>query len=445
MAKADADDQQLFLSTVPQNIVVPQLEPQAYFGILDVRPDTIKEPPRFTEPATLEAMSNLGILSYDLVPKDPADYEKNDISLQIQVQIELERRRLATFEKIITERQLILNRQMGNQKKPENEPARKKRRNNRKNIKNLAKTSESLTKTTKRPKAKSDLSFEPREKRQQKLPSLIRKKKINASAANAKDNDDNLMKLNTNRRVKTKSVIDLRMQRASITKKRNEEAKVNNALNALKKVEAVEQRKKEMRMKQQALIKEKAQIRMERLAKKEARAEANISKRKEVAKTEMMRQEQQYSKIREREMKKYEKEHQKRMQKVYGQRPNNNNNNAKSKSSLAELRKKLIASKLSFESNPPKQTAQSKPPSKISYAPNNPPKNNYYSKASSKSQSKNSNLNTQRKNISKNISRTQNLQVKPIEKATFSFESKSKSKPIVPAKGSHIPCFRPRK
>ena len=441
MEKADGDDQQLFLSTVPQNIVVPQLDSQSYFGILDVRPDTIKEPPRFTEPATLEAMSNLGILSYDLVPKDPADYEKDDISLQIQIQIELERRRLATFEKIITERQLILNKQIVKENKQDsnnNLSNRKKRRNNRRNIKNLAKTSESLTKTTKR---KNDISLEPKETKQKKLP-LIRKKKINVSDVNLKANDKNEMKLNTNRRMKTKSVVDIRMERASMTKKKNEEAKINNALMALKKVEAVEQRKKELRMKQQALIKEKAQLRLERLAKKEARAEESISKKKEVAKTEMMRQEQQYSKIREREMKKYEKEHQKRMQKVYGQKQNKE----KSKSSLAELRKKLVASKLSFAPNSPKQKSQSKPPSKLSYNQNSASINNSYYKYGSKSETnKNSNLNAKRKNISKNISQTQNLVPKPLEKNTYFYDSKSKSKPIVPAKGSHIPCLRPRK
>ena len=432
MATADENDQQLFLSTVPQNIVVPQLEPQGYFGILDVRPDKIKEPPRFTEPATLEAMTNLGILSTDLVPKDPAEYEPNNIPLQIQIQIELERKRLATFERIITERQLILNKQMGGQNKKEVGSSKHKRKRKGKSTKKSQATAPTKKQTTKRAKStRAEVNLDPKSgSKASKLPTLIRKKKRRSSIGSTGVNDQS--PLNTNRRIKRKSVIDLRMERALIAKRKNEEAKVNSALSALKKVEAVEQRQKEMRLKQQALIKEKAQLRLERLAKKEARTEANFTKRKEFAKNEMMRQEQQYNKIKERERKKYEKEYQKRMQKVYGQKPSK----AQSKSSLAELRKKMLASKLASGPQSPKPIAQTKPPSKLGSVKSN--KNNQM-RLPPKVPTKTSTLQVHRSNLSK--TKGLNYERKPSSLS----ETESKSKPIVPAKGSHIPCFRPRK
>ena len=405
------DPNQIFMSTVPCNIVIPEMDKPSYFGILDVRPDRIKEPPRFTEPATLEAMSNLGILSSELVPKDPTEYAEKDLSIQIQIQIELEKRRLATIERIITERQLILNKKFGTKSKSEEkekkeEEVEKKPKKTKKGKKGKKSKAAKTGKTSDAPETKpqkvSGVS---------KLPELKRKKKKKVDP----------LQLPTNRRVKKKSVIDMRMERASMAKAKNEEAKVEIALSALKKVEEVEKRQQELRMKQQQLIKEKAQKRLNRLAKKEALAEQNLNKRKEIAKNEMMRQEEQYNKIRERERKKYEKEYKKRMQKIYGGQKAQVNKK-ESKSSLAELRKKIIASKLSSVPPTPKQSsASAKIPKQDSM------KNELLSQKKKKS-TKNTPMHSPPTTIESII----NIPIKKVN-------------PIVPAKGSRIPFLKPKK
>ena len=142
-------------------------------------------------------------------------------------------------------------------------------------------------------------------------------------------------------------------------------------------------------------------------------AEEVLSKRKEVARTEMAKQEEKYNKLKERERKKYEKEYQKRMKKIYGQQMPKK----ESKSNLAELRKKIMASKLSSVPASPKPVSRSKPISKINTLISTVPQK-------------------------KNSFAPQNRSPTPIQNA---FPTVVKAKPIVPAKGSFIPCLRPKK
>ena len=96
----------------PEKVVTPNFSPQ-YYGILDFDPDTAKEAPRFTEPATLEAMVNLGIISSDLVPAKISDFEGQDPVVFNEIKEELEKRRLATIQKIIAERNAVIKRMHG--------------------------------------------------------------------------------------------------------------------------------------------------------------------------------------------------------------------------------------------------------------------------------------------------------------------------------------------
>jgi hypothetical protein len=74
------------------------------FGILDIVPKAIKNPPEFTEAATLQAMAKLDIQAIDLV----CATDIPDCGFRLDVAIELERRRIEAIQGIIQERSRIL-------------------------------------------------------------------------------------------------------------------------------------------------------------------------------------------------------------------------------------------------------------------------------------------------------------------------------------------------
>jgi len=77
----------------------------ASFGILDLDPEHVTEPPEFTEPDTITAMLNLDVVPDDLVPRT---IEMLDGALQAQIANELERTRIQTIANVIGERNRIL-------------------------------------------------------------------------------------------------------------------------------------------------------------------------------------------------------------------------------------------------------------------------------------------------------------------------------------------------
>jgi hypothetical protein len=79
-------------------------EEKPAFGILDLLPKDVRSPPEFTESATLAAMLQLGVEPLDLVcPEFRPGHDPDQF-----IAIELEKRRIETFQQIISERGRIL-------------------------------------------------------------------------------------------------------------------------------------------------------------------------------------------------------------------------------------------------------------------------------------------------------------------------------------------------
>lgn len=341
---ADVEDI-LFLNTIPKNIVIPASDDQKTFGILDVRPDKIQSPPKFTEQETLQAMDNLGIIPEDLVPRpENSDYCK-DQSLSIQIAIELERKRLATIERIITERMRIINR---SQSKTELNINTKipvpKKRGKKKGKKKIKKT--------------RSKTVEPCNNKKSKIPSLAPKKRKQSIPVRPS--------VRTPRRSKNANNDQflIRQHHALEFKKKREEQQMKQAMAALARVEEVERRQAEIRRQQQAIIKEKAALRMRRLQRVGAVAEEELHRRNKEARTELARQERAYNRIRDRERRKFEAEQRWRMEKIYKQAPPRphaqQQQQQHSLSRFAELRKRLLESKSALDT--PLNSAASQPP-----------------------------------------------------------------------------------
>jgi len=300
----------IFLNTKPKKISVPIVEGKSV-GILDVLPDSIVEPPDFTEEATVEAMNNLGIHSEDLVPKH---VDGNDEITQIQVAIELEKKRLQYFENIIAERDKIIETSEDTKSVAKSKRTKKKKK-----------------KTKKLPKLTDNLSGVSR---------------IPAPTSQRRKNRDSI-------------VIEERQQRAVMAKKKYEEEQIAIALKALQRVENIKQKQDEMKREQQELIKQKAQQRLQKIHEKEITIERKLIQRKEQIKSEMQYQQKMIQKLHEKERKKYEQEMKWRQEKIYGTKKETNR--------FAELRKKILFSKIgspgsSTESSPVKETTMSPSP-----------------------------------------------------------------------------------
>ncbi|EAY04493.1 hypothetical protein TVAG_453100 [Trichomonas vaginalis G3] len=434
----DNDGSEIFLGTIPHNLLIPEHEPPKTFGILDIRPDKITAPPVFTEEETLQAMQNLGVKPEDLVPHEVPESQANNAIIAMQIQIELEKKRLATIERVITERQLLLNR-------------------SKKDIEiNLPKSRKSTRKKSKKRKVRAPKASQGSDdKPKSKIPQPKKRKKFVSKTKSEITN------LDTNRRIKDPALIERRHKNAALAKARNEESKVNSALNALKKVEAAERNKNLLREQQQALLKERAAKRLERIKAKELRQEEKFENRKAQARKEMQREERTYDKIRRKEMKKFEEEQKWRMAKIYGNPPNIK----ESKSNFQELRKKLLGIKSTRPSSPPQE--KSTDSSLISSKNNSPvnnnakPKNKGVNKSSKQKESKLSILpnlaklpqvksrpspdNTPKKASGSNMSRASNGSNNSDTSVSEFLLPVKKVRPIVPARGSHIPYFRPKK
>ena len=553
-----------------EKIVTRNFSPQ-YFGILDIDPQKIKEAPRFTEPATLEAMVNLGVISSDLVPAKINEVEGEDPALFEEIRDELERRRLATIEKIIAERNAVINRMHGGNfsvSESTKEMRERKRRERKLKEKKREKSKEELLaekekKTMQQPDDNDknaiadDSNYNEAEKSLEKrlleitakynkplvsdasLPlsspgSLSSNQESNddeqqqneQEEENDNNNDDkaienvdsliinNLNKSMNNKNVdqkenieneqqqpkqtkgkkkgkrkkkaKTKdgkeppkkpskipmpnyrkkkkrvtqtsyddvqidtvrrqdriSLMEFRKRKAHETKEKAEELKRRNALRALARVDAIEQRQNQMRQRQQELIKEKARQRMKKLARLEQQNEETWNRRRAVEQSEMLRQERIYQKIKDKGRKKFEEQQRWRMKNIYGQTPLKkyssieSKENKQSENNIVMLRKKLISSKLSLasqDSQDTQPTLQNMAPQSILQQPIKqlPPQrlvrrtkvSIYKPKGIAKYTSKEKGLSYHSKEL---------LRLPP-----------SNNKPLVPDKGSKIPYFRPR-
>ena len=83
---------------------------EKFYGLLDIIPFSIKTPPEFTEPESIEALKNLNVLPKDLVIDNLSNNSmlENNPMLRMKMSIELEKKRLELIEKLINERNRII-------------------------------------------------------------------------------------------------------------------------------------------------------------------------------------------------------------------------------------------------------------------------------------------------------------------------------------------------
>ncbi|OHT10173.1 hypothetical protein TRFO_20644 [Tritrichomonas foetus] len=295
------------------------------FGILDINPNSITEPPCFTEPATLVALSNLKVNPSDLVPifnRISVDHQEENFKNNI----DLEMKRFDLIQNIINERNRILDyNDMKKIEKPSRNIEKKKKKGRRKN---------------KRKKKSSDspnvMSY---------LPPL---KKPSKNRINSNNNRPICEPpLPSNRRFSRKvrvqqqvSLVDLKLIEAAALKKQKEDQRMASAEKALERVKEVEKRQEEMKKQKDEQIKIKAAQRMERLRNRQLALQEEKDEETQKTKMSLLKEERKVAKIKRRKMKKFEKEQKWREKNIYGtiqirRQPNYGNDMSENNSSMS--------------------------------------------------------------------------------------------------------------
>ena len=370
----DPDD--LFENTNVNKIMTFSPPTEKPFGILDLQPNSITEPPEFTEQETLEAMRNLHVLPSDLVPTNIetiSGFDDNP-SMKIQVTLELERRRFKTIENIIQERNRLVNivpeavqipkdlppeilskLQPSKKKKPKKKiPARHSLKGSdegteesiskpsgipkpkkKKRIKKSFKKSDSNTPTNGESEIKSPLRTD-----------LIQKSKISRPKL-------------SNRRHYISDFQALTMvhkeQDLNAFRKHRQEEQQEKAQKVHERVAAAEKMQQDMKEKHQEMIRKRAQLRLQRLKGEETALEKKKKELQAEAEIKLQREERQYMKMQEKKQKAFDREKKMREKKIYG-------TTHKAPSQFAALRKQLILSKLSNQNQTDSESPNSNSP-----------------------------------------------------------------------------------
>jgi hypothetical protein len=108
--KSSGEPAGLFPTAVSSSRVQRPNHTAAYHSIVDLNPRDIPSTPRFTEPATLRALENLGVTGSDLVPLSRHAISRIPGTDEIRGRIvaELDQRRLATIKSVTAERNRLL-------------------------------------------------------------------------------------------------------------------------------------------------------------------------------------------------------------------------------------------------------------------------------------------------------------------------------------------------
>lgn len=345
------------------------------FGILDIQADSICTPPQFTEETTISAMKNLGISPDDLVLISERPDELSSVSensgMRVQLNNELEKKRLEAIEKIIEERNRIIaeedieisvpktidDSENEIDKTNQTQPPRKKKK-----AKSNLKTGNKKSKVKKK-NTENDSNFDneiliarntKRRRRKSTKSSIHRfqpqKSKLPAKARSSLSPGVNDEKPSTNRRPsvaerRQKYSSQLSQNQAKSERKNNfieSEANRKNDMMLINiKVKANEERCRMEREEKRQLIKKQAQLRMERLKGEETQFERMKRDKKTKAEEEMKRKERLYMKIQEKKMKALEQERKKRQQKIYNSKVKQEENN-ETEDRFSKLRQKII-------------------------------------------------------------------------------------------------------
>lgn len=301
-------------------------------GILDISPQNIKEPPQFTEQATIEAMNNLEVVPNDLVPLNFKQSESfnDDSPMRLQITLELERQRLEKIEKIIKERNRLLSLptpdiQEIHMRINKSTPRRKKRKST------IPKYKKKKGNKERRPKEDASRHSTTSKKSKQKI---ISKNNSKITMPKVKHNSPTkipgLVKPIPNptpifkpKQIKNQIKEDI-MERQNKQTEENEKDKMNLMLEirrkAIGRMQQVMEEQKLMKMKKEQRMKEQL--------------------------AESQRKEKQYMKLQEKKRKEFEKKQKLRNKKLYG-----NSLPEKKENHFAELRKKIIQSQANSVSN----------------------------------------------------------------------------------------------
>ena len=270
------------------------------FGILDMSPNSITEPPVFTEPATLVALHNLKISPEQLIPYNHGgDHsEKSFVS-----GIEHEMQRFDLIQQVINERNRILD--ISGRKKKIKIPKNKKKKNPRKKKANKEDMKNEAVETVEADvAATATVDFKaqtlPPLKPSQNPQQLLRKQPAKRKPGNPV------------------SLIDARLNEAAAIKKQKDDVKMANAEKALERVKEVERRQEEMRRQKNEMLRQKAELRMKKLKNLHQQKQDEqelISKRNKLA---FEREEKKIAKLKRRKMRQLEREQKWRAKNIYG-------------------------------------------------------------------------------------------------------------------------------
>lgn len=356
------------------------------FGILDIRAESIKTPPQFTEEATIMAMKNLGISADDLVllssRTDAGTTFSDDSEMKLQIMNELEKKRFEAIEKVIEERNRIL--MMADTKVPipktidenndeldqniiaatgKSQSSRKKKKGLKSGRKKTKKKSSIDEEADELDSGNDNTSSRNKRKRKKKTTKSsshkFRSRKAQASLPNSHRQNS---KPSTNRRP---SVAERRKKYATnrlhpknpnmdqndpgehfqLNGRKNIINTENNIKNDIMlvniRVKANEERCRLEREEKQQLIKQKAQLRMQQLKGEESQFEKIKKDKKSKAEEEMKRKERLYMRLQEKKMKAFEQDKKKRQQKIYNSKIKQEDNN-ENEGRFSKLRQKLL-------------------------------------------------------------------------------------------------------
>ena len=303
----------LFSNTNARKVLVADDKPTTPFGILDFEPHGVTSPPHFTEAATLEAMHKLHVLPEDLVPRGVPEFGSGDLAKRMRFTIEMEKKRYATIEKLISERNKILGLE------PSVAPSEKKGKpRKRKNVNGKKKRRRPMAK--KKPSG-PQAPTQPGRRAPRKKPTKVPPRKP----------------LPPPKPVTTNPVTWKRSD-AAVNRKQKEDAKRAAAEKALQRVKDAQKRQEELRRQKEAIVKAKAQERLRRLKGEETIFERRKRQLKEASDAEMQRKERRYMRLQERKRRKFEAEQRWRQQNIYGQQKD-----SAEQQSFSSLRRKLMA------------------------------------------------------------------------------------------------------
>lgn len=316
---------------------------QNLFGILDIQPNRIQTPPKFTEEATISAMRNLGIQPNDLVPSSGRSFDDSDnSSMKFQIAIEMEKRRFEAIEKIIAERNRILENPTNIEIKLPGISIDETAEVSSKRKKKTAAAKSERKKKVKRTFSDATSPSESKRpiKRRQVKPFTRNKNKNQQSPSQLRKNDESPTSRRPNYRSEINNNKDFQFFQVTHTKTIRKQPAVDPQF-VVARVRLNQEKREQQLEKHRQLIRKQARLRLQ----KSKEEETQMAKMKEDLKSKrderLKRQERMYMKLLDKKRKAFENDKKKRQEKIYQKaklETHNNNNEQR----FSKLKQKML-------------------------------------------------------------------------------------------------------